>query len=139
AHFPIQTFTDIPSGYTPRQQRAGYGFGDLEDKAYTNRGKGQTLVIIDAFHAPRARQDLIHFAREMDTLPGVKNLNAYFKTHFHQVWAGGSNAQLSNEEWNTEAMLDIQWAHAIAPEAKIVLLETASNVGGDLIAAIPKA
>jgi subtilase family serine protease len=36
-------------------------------------------------------------------------------------------------------MLDIQWAHAIAPEAKIVLVEAQSNHGGDLIFAVDRA
>ena len=38
-NFPIQTFTDVPVGYSVRQQRAGYGFGDMEDKGFTTRGQ----------------------------------------------------------------------------------------------------
>jgi Ca2+-binding RTX toxin-like protein len=138
-NFPIQTFTDVPSGYSVRQMRAAYGFGDLDDPSFTNRGKGQTIVIIDAFHAPRARQDLIEFARNQNTLPGVKNLNKYFASHFHQVWTGTEGPKFVDEGWNGEALLDIQWAHAIAPEAKIVLVEAQSTVGGDLIAAVATA
>jgi hypothetical protein len=135
--FPIQTYTGTPTGYTPAQQRQAYGLGNLNDKGYTNRGKGQVIVIVDAYHAPNARRDLIHFAREMRTLPGVKNLGKYFKTRFHQVFANG-HRPVYNEDWNGEAILDIQWAHAIAPEAKIILVESDSNAFGDIMQAIDK-
>ncbi|HEV8292020.1 MAG TPA: hypothetical protein VGP94_08850, partial [Tepidisphaeraceae bacterium] len=142
-HFPIQTFTDIPAGYSVRQMRAAYGFGDLEDTGFTNRGKGQTVAIVIAYHAPRARPDLIQFARTEHTLPKVKNLNKYFSTHFHQVWTGDTSPSagpdFQDEEWNSEAMLDIQWVHAIAPEAKIILVEAQSQSPGDLFTAVDKA
>ena len=129
-NFPIQTFTPLPVGYSVRQMRAGYGFGDLEDPSYTNRGKGQTLVIIDAFHAPRARQDLINFARTEHTLPGVKNLNTYFKNHFHQVWLGetGANAgpKFTDEGWNSEAMLDMTPQIDVGTGGESIALPTSS-------------
>jgi subtilase family serine protease len=135
--FPIGTFTGTPTGYSPTQQRQAYGLGSLNDPAFTNRGQGQTIVIIDAYHATNARKDLINFAREMKTLPGVKNLNKFFDTHFHQVFASGRKPTF-DEGWNGEAILDIEWAHAIAPLAKIVLVESESNATGDLYQAVNK-
>src|SRR6266850_2186507 len=136
--FPIQTFTDVPGGYSVRQMRNAYGFGDLDDPTYKNRGKGQTLVIVIPYHSPRARKDLISFAREENTVPGVKNLNKYFSTHFHQVWMGENNFKPADDQATGEAMLDIEWAHAIAPEAKIILVEAQSFFAADVEAAISR-
>ena len=136
--FPIETFTGIPTGYTPTQQRQAYGLGSLNDSAFTNRGQGQTIVIIDAFHAPNIRKDLITFARTMRTLPGVKNLNKFFVTHFHQVFSSG-HRPTGDENWNGEATLDVEWAHAIAPLAKIVLVESDSAAAADIQAAVDTA
>ncbi|HEV8607555.1 MAG TPA: S8 family serine peptidase [Tepidisphaeraceae bacterium] len=136
--FPIGTFTGTPTGYSPTQQRQAYGLGSLNDPGFTNRGQGQTIVIIDAYHATNARKDLITFAREMKTLPGVKNLNKFFATHFHQVFASGHRPTF-DEGWNGEAILDIEWAHAVAPLAKIILLESDSNNFGDVNQAVDKA
>jgi len=136
--FPIETFTGTPTGYTPTQQRQAYGLGSLNDPGFTNRGKGQTIVIIDAFHAPNIRRDLATFARTMRTLPGVSNFNKYFQTHFHQVFASGHRPDV-DEGWNGEATLDVEWAHAIAPEAKIVLVELDSNAFADIMVGMNKA
>ena len=40
-----------------------------------------------------------------------------------------------NAGWEIEESLDVQWSHAMAPEAKIVLVEAASNSDADLLAA----
>jgi subtilase family serine protease len=41
--------------------------------------------------------------------------------------------------WSGEAALDIQWAHAIAPQAKLVLVEAISSRKDDMFAAVDKA
>ena len=41
-----------------------------------------------------------------------------------------------NADWNVEAALDIKWAHAMAPTAKIYLVEAASANFGDLLTAV---
>ena len=41
-----------------------------------------------------------------------------------------------NADWNIEAALDIEWAHAMAPNAKIYLVEAASNSYADLLNAV---
>ena len=38
--------------------------------------------------------------------------------------------------WALEISLDVQWAHAIAPNAKILLVEAQSNSLADLLAAV---
>jgi subtilase family serine protease len=68
------------------------------------------------------------------------------KTAFEVVYATGSkpdNSQAPQDDptaaWNQEAALDVQWAHAMAPGAKIVLVEAASDSDIDLFAAVDAA
>ena len=51
------------------------------------------------------------------------------------VYAKGSKPR-GNCGWAQEAALDIEWAHAMAPNAKIVLVEAASNSFTDLFQAV---
>ena len=41
-----------------------------------------------------------------------------------------------NANWNIEEALDIEWAHAMAPSAKIYLVEAASSSYSDLLTAV---
>ena len=45
---------------------------------------------------------------------------------FRKVYSNGRKPA-ANSNWSVEISLDIEWAHAIAPQAKIVLIETPSN------------
>ncbi len=129
AAFPTTTFTGVPDGYSPTQMRNAYGFGDLTDPNYKNRGKGQAIAIVDAYHAPFAKRDFNTFSREF-------GLPTATKSNFQQIFEKGT---LTDEGWNGETMLDIQWAHVIAPEARIILVEARSNASADLRAAVEKA
>ncbi len=134
-NFPIYGYSPTPTGYTPQQIRRAYGLGDLNDKYYTNRGKGQAIAIIIANHSPNAKRDLTTFSREYGLpLPTSQT--------FKQVSVSGKRP-LTDEAATAEAMMDIQWAHAIAPAATIILVEADTTGGftatGDLAAAINKA
>ena len=54
---------------------------------------------------------------------------------FTKIYASGHQPR-ANCGWAQEAALDIEWAHAMAPNAKIVLVEAASNRFNDLFAAV---
>jgi len=127
-NFPTETWTGTPTAYTPFQMRRAYGFGDLADKNYTNRGKGQAIAIIDAFHTPTAKRDLNAFSKQF-------GLPAPTSKTFWQVYASGSKPT-EDENWSGEALLDIEWAHAIAPEATIILVEADSPLHADVSSAI---
>lgn len=130
-NFPTFTYTGEPTGYTPVQHRTAYGLGDLTDKNYKNRGKGQAIAIVVAHHSPFALQDLNFFSREFG-LPRMRS------PHFKQVFASDRRPTF-DEGWNGEAMLDIQWAHAIAPAADIILVEADSPGGADIQLGIERA
>src|SRR5687767_9355325 len=116
--FPISTFVGNAelAGYSPDQMRLAYKLGDYRNDAMTNTGRGQAIAIVDAFHSPRALQDLAVFSEQFD-LPKPN------KKNFQVIFANKRKPRGFEQGWNGEAMLDIQWAHAIAPGAKKFLVE----------------
>lgn len=100
-----------------------------------NGGAGLTIGITDAFHYAKAEADLNFFSTDMG-LPPCTTQNGCFKQVDQN---GGTNFCGSNTGWELETMLDIEWAHAMAPNAKIVLVEGCTNNDADLYAAIKTA
>jgi subtilase family serine protease len=114
-----------PSGYSPAQMKKAYGFSSI-----TAQGAGQVIGIIDAYDNPNAEADLGVFNSTFN-LPACTTANGCFQ----KIYASGSKPQ-GNTDWGTEISLDIQWAHAIAPKAKIMLVEAANNSNNALFTAI---
>jgi subtilase family serine protease len=147
----------MPVVYTPAQIRAAYGLptapvttAGLSTAAAAALGAGQTIYIVNAFHHPNALTDLNKFSERFG-LPtcsavaaptSVKPLPAA-AANACQVMVlysstGGSLTTVApayNAAWANEIALDMQWAHAIAPLARIVLIE-ATNSGNGLLDAI---
>jgi kumamolisin len=99
---------------------------------FENSTGGQNAIgIVDAFDAPNLIADLKVFSERFN-LPAAD---------FTIVFATGSRPIPSDESkslakgWELEESLDVEWAHAIAPSAKIVLVEAASNSIEDLLVA----
>ena len=89
-----------------------------------------TIAIVDAYDYPTAERDLGVFSSTFG-LPACTTANGCFK----RVYASGKQPK-ANCGWAQEAALDIEWAHAMAPNAKIVLVEAASNSFSDLFRAV---
>jgi kumamolisin len=87
-------------------------------------GGAKMIAIVDAYDAPGAAADLAIFSTQFG-LPAAD---------FQTVYASGVKPP-NNSGWEIEESLDIEWAHAMAPSAKIVLVEAASNSFTDLLAA----
>lgn len=125
---------NTPEGLAPGDVRRAYNFGSLADPTFTNRGAGQAIAIVDAYHSPTAFNDLTRFSVEYGlTTPTDDN--------FRVVYANGVQpatdpSSTDYNGWATETMLDIQWAHAIAPDATIILVEAQSNLFADLVQAV---
>jgi hypothetical protein len=118
-----------PSGYTPAQVRHAYGFDNISFAGGTipGDGSGTTIAIVDAYDNPNIASDLHQFNLAFG-LPD---------SGFTKVdQTGGTNYPAANSLWATEIALDVQWAHAIAPKANILLVEAASNSYNDLFAAV---
>ncbi len=119
AHPPFHLKPNVsnaaPSGYSPAQIRKAYGFGDNNWL-----GKGQVIGIVDAFDDPKIESDLAVFST-MFGLPACTTANGCFE----KVYANGKKPK-KNAGWAGEISLDVEWAHAMAPAAKIMLVETAN-------------
>ncbi len=88
-------------------------------------------MIVDAYDDPTAESDLGVFASQFG-LPACTTANGCF-TKVDQT--GGTSYPRKDSGWALEISLDIQWAHAIAPGANILLVEAASNSFTNLLAA----
>jgi subtilase family serine protease len=94
-----------------------------------NAGAGKTVAIVDAYDDPNALKDLNTFNNQY--FPGTQcNSNTCFEKHQMSFFTS------ANKGWALEESLDVQWAHAIAPGAKILLVEARSAGLSDLMSAV---
>src|ERR1700712_883181 len=109
-----------PLGYTPAQIRNYLGL--------TGAGAGQTVAIVPAFDAPTAEADLATFDRTfgLPAPPSFRKVDA----------TGGTRYPHTDPGWALEAALDVQWLHAVAPAASILLVEAKSGALGELLTAV---
>jgi subtilase family serine protease len=156
---PLATASTVTT-YTPAQIRAAYGLPALPaaGTAVTatqaaQLGAGQTIYIIDAQHDPNVAAELAVFNQKFG-LPTCTSRTIAAGTTLPLTTAAPadgcvlalaySNASgaLSNmapaydSGWATEITLDVQWAHATAPLARIVLIEAPDSSTNSLVGAI---
>lgn len=110
---------------TPQTIRTAYGVQSLLNKGFT--GKGQTVVDIVSFGSPTLQQDMQIFDRQFG-LPAA-DMQIISPLNEPEYDPNGDKGG-----WAGETTLDVQIIHAIAPEAKIVVLvspvaETEGTVG----------
>jgi Ca2+-binding RTX toxin-like protein len=127
-----KAFNADVTGLTPDQIRAAYGLDVLQAGNYkvifntldhqNNFGAGQVITIIDAFYSNTIQADLDNFCDEFG-LP---------KTTVEIVFAQGVQPAVV-DIWAAEIALDVQWAHAIAPAAKIRLVLAETSLTEDLL------
>ena len=115
-----------PVGLSPATMKAAYGFSTS-----ATAGSGKTIAIVDAYDDPTAANDLSVFSTQFG-LPACTTANGCF-TKVNQT--GGTRYPSANAGWALEISLDIEWAHAIAPGAKILLVEASSASFTNLLAA----
>ncbi len=92
-------------------------------------GSGVTIAIVDAFDSPSAEADLGSFSAQFG-LPACTTANGCFRKVNEN---GGSTLPQRNTGWEVEINLDVQWVHAVAPYAHIVLVEANSSNSNDLL------
>ncbi|GLV58409.1 hypothetical protein KDH_52420 [Dictyobacter sp. S3.2.2.5] len=114
--------------YGVDQMRNAYSIAPLLARGYT--GKGRSIVIIDAYQAPHLRDDVADFDARFG-LPPI-NLNIVVPDKL-PAWNKHDDTQ---QTWSAEISLDVEWAHAIAPDASITLVESKSENDPDLIRAL---
>ena len=102
--------------YTPLQYRKAYSLNPLYQAGIT--GKGRTIVIVDSFGSPTIQHDLDVYSKQF----GIAS------THVQVVrWGDVPPFDPTNPDhtgWAGESTLDVEMAHAVAPDAHLVLVET---------------
>ena len=111
-----------PCGYEPATLQTAYGLTPVYASGLD--GSGQTVVIVDAFGSPTAAVDLAQFSSTFG-LPAA-NFAVY----------NPQGPPPYNSGWAGETTLDIEWSHAMAPGARIVLIQTIDNYDNNLMGGI---
>ncbi|MFJ5520902.1 carboxypeptidase regulatory-like domain-containing protein [Streptomyces griseoluteus] len=120
--------TENPEGFGPTDLRSAYG---LPAKG----GAGQTIAIVDAFDNPNAEADLAVY-RAQYGLPACTTADGCF-TKVNQ--RGGTDYPDTDAGWATEISLDLDMVSAVAPNARILLVESDGAGTEDLAAAVDQA
>ena len=117
-------------GYTPAQIVHAYGFDQIsfDNGAVKGNGAGETIAIVDAYNDPNIAADLSVFDQQFG-LSAPASLKVVDET-------GGSSLPSTNPGWAGEISLDVEWAHAMAPKANILLVEASSASTTDLLDAV---
>jgi subtilase family serine protease len=118
-----------PHGYTPSQVQNAYGFTQItfNNGAIKGDGSGQTIAIVDAYNDPNIKSDLNAFDSKFG-LPAA-NLTVVNQN-------GGNQLPQTNSGWALEISLDLEWAHAMAPGARILLVEASNSSLSNLLSAV---
>ncbi|HEX4435797.1 MAG TPA: IPT/TIG domain-containing protein [Solirubrobacteraceae bacterium] len=114
----------VPGGLTPQSLHAAYSL-----PSETAGSATQTIGIVDAYNDPTAEADLAVYDTTFG-LPACTTANGCFRKLNEQGKASPLPAK--SGEWSTEISLDLQMAHGICENCRLVLVEAASTSYGDL-------
>jgi subtilase family serine protease len=106
---------DLPC-YSPQEMRTGYGLDGLIDAGIV--GAGQTIVLIESYGSPTIAEDLKTF----DAGYGLPDPPSFRVLAPLGTVPWDPNTYPDQPGWAAETTLDVEWAHAIAPGAAIVVL-----------------
>jgi subtilase family serine protease len=107
-------------GYTPSQIRAAYDVNQLFRSDVD--GKGTSIVIVDSFGSPTIGGDLGVFDRQFGL--AAASLMIIHPAGRIPTFNPSNQTMVS---WAYETTLDVEWAHVMAPQARIVLVETPNS------------
>lgn len=110
--------------YTPQELLNAYDIQRVHDAGIT--GKHQTIVIIDAFGYPTLQDDVNVFNTAFNLPPVKLNVIAPYGMPKFDL----NNADMVN--WSGEIALDVESAHAVAPDATIDLVVSVSDQDQDI-------
>ena len=113
-------------GYTVEQMVEHYGIDVAHSLGLT--GRHQTIVIVDAFGSPTLAADVNTFSETM-SLPAMD-------AHSLQVVYSNGAPATTDPDWATETTLDVELAHAFAPDANIVVVVAPTEDDSDLAGAV---
>lgn len=117
-----------PPGFSPAQIKEAYGINNISFNGTAGTGAGQTIAIVAAYDNPEFvdssspdfdNSDLHKF----DVAMGLPDPPSFTKVDEN----GGTNYPTVDPGWANEIALDVEWSHALAPEANILLVEASST------------
>jgi hypothetical protein len=135
-----------PVGFTPSQIRRAYGINSLTFGTQPRDGSGVTIAIVDLYNDPNVLGDLDVFDKQFATTSAGASLYDQYGAATSFLTVYDQNGQVINPAnttvpvdptggWEGEETLDVQWAHAIAPGARIDLIESTDLFTGVHVAA----
>jgi hypothetical protein len=129
----LETRTLLSTAFTPAQILHAYGFDQLNfnygGMSIPADGRGQSIAIVNAYDDPTIYTDLQTFDAKYNlTDPGIGT--------FSFIKATPQGLPSVNAKWSAETALDVEWAHAIAPGASILLVETKTDDINSLLAGV---
>ncbi len=130
-----QAGSSTPYGLTPAQVRHAYGFDQItfQNGTVTGNGNGETIAIVDANDDPSIANDLAVF----DQTFGLAAPPSFTKVGINASGAASTTTfPTADSGWAGEIELDVEWAHAVAPGASILLVEANSANDTDLLNAV---
>lgn len=122
--------TPAPAGYGPAQLRGAYGLPGAASVP-------QTIAIVDAYDHPSIAADLNTYSSQFG-LPLCNSVNPCFQK-VNQSGSAAGPWPKANAGWALEIAMDVEVAHAICPNCKILLVEANSNSLSNLAAAVKTA
>ncbi len=132
-----------PLWYTPAQIRSAYGFNSLPSSI---NGAGQTIAIVDAFGDRYTTTTVTGQGHKTTTTTTTNDATVADWTTFCNQFGlpttgltvvypqGQGGVEVTN--WALETALDIEWSHAIAPGANILLVVAHDNSFVSMLAAV---
>ncbi|MEI7922758.1 MAG: Ig-like domain repeat protein [Planctomycetota bacterium] len=143
---PNSVALSSPAGvvaYNPAQVRTTYGISQL---APATDGTGQTIAIVGAYHSPNLAASVDAFDNQFGLAANSPSLYAQYGPAGSFLTVVNQNGSTANpptvepagtlfNNWSHELISNVQWAHAIAPGAKIVVVEATSASLPDLMTA----
>ncbi len=119
-------------GLGPTAVKTAYGINSISFSGTTGDGTGQTIAIVDAYNDPNITADLHTF----DVAYGLSDPTLVTINENGGRTLPSTDPSGPGSSWAMEISLDVEWAHAIAPGAKIVLVEASSSSDSDLMKAV---
>jgi subtilase family serine protease len=122
-----------PTGLSPRAIASVYSLTGLSPSS--GAGEGQLIAIVDAYRDPHALADLNAFNAQYG-YPRMRDCKSLSQPGPCFARGTPQGRPAANGGWALEESLDIEWAHAEAPAAKIVLVEAVNNEFPSLFGAV---
>jgi subtilase family serine protease len=130
---PRLATTSQPTGLSPQAVASVYALSGLSPSS--GAGAGQIIAVVDAYRDPAALPDLNTFNAQYG-YPKLAACSSLAQAGPCFLQSSPASRPRVNRGWALEESLDIEWAHAEAPGAKIVLVQAANNGFPSLLRAV---